>query len=71
MIKRAICLLAVLFSLPVFASELGDSIKSDYDGYLAELFDHFHRNPELSTVETETARRMAMELSLAGFEVTE
>jgi hippurate hydrolase len=71
MIKRAFCLLAVLFSLPVFASELGDSIKSDYDGYLAELFDHFHRNPELSTVETETARRMAMELSLAGFEVTE
>ena len=71
MIKRAICLLAVLFSLPVLASELGDSIKSDYDAYLAELFDHFHRNPELSTVETETARRMAMELSLAGFEVTE
>jgi len=71
MIKRAFCLLVVLFSLPVFASELGESIKSDYDEYLAELFDHFHRNPELSTVETETARRMAMELSLAGFEVTE
>ncbi len=71
MIKRAACLLAVLFSLPAFASELSDGIKSDYDEYLAELFDHFHRNPELSTVETETARRMAMELSLAGFEVTE
>ena len=71
MIKRAICLMAVLFSLPVFASELGESIKSDYDEYLADLFDHFHRNPELSTIETETARRMAMELSLAGFDVTE
>jgi hippurate hydrolase len=71
MIKRAVCLLAVLLAIPVFASELGDSVQTDYDEYLAELFDHFHRNPELSTVETETARRMAMELSLAGFEVTE
>jgi hippurate hydrolase len=71
MIKRAICLSAVLFSLPVFAGELSESIQSDYDEHLAELFDHFHRNPELSTVETETARRMALELSLAGFEVTE
>jgi hippurate hydrolase len=71
MIKRAICLLAVLISTPVFASDLSESIKSDYDEHLAELFDHFHRNPELSTVENETARRMAMELSLAGFDVTE
>ena len=71
MLKRVICLSAVLLSSPVFASELGDSVKTDYDEYLADLFDHFHRNPELSTVETETARRMAMELSLAGFEVTE
>jgi len=71
MIKRVICLSAVLFSMSVFAGELDDSINSDYDKHLAELFDHFHRNPELSTVETETARRMAMELSLAGFEVTE
>jgi hippurate hydrolase len=71
MIKRAICLSAILFSLPVFAAELRDSVQSDYDEHLAALFDHFHRNPELSTVETETARRMAMELSLAGFDVTE
>lgn len=71
MIKRAVCLLAVLFYLPAFASELGDNVQADYDEYLAELFDHFHRNPELSTVETETARRMAVELNLAGFEVTE
>jgi len=71
MIKRAICLLAVLFSLPALASELSESIQTDYDEHLGELFDHFHRNPELSTVETETARRMALELSLAGFDVTE
>ncbi|MDH5619475.1 MAG: M20/M25/M40 family metallo-hydrolase, partial [Gammaproteobacteria bacterium] len=71
MFKRAICLLAVLSSLPAFANELAESIDSDYEEHLAELFDHFHRNPELSTVETETARRMALELSLAGFDVTE
>jgi amidohydrolase len=71
MTKRIVCLLAVLFSMPAFSSELADAISRDYTEYLGDLFDHFHRNPELSTVEHETARRMAMELSLAGFEVTE
>ena len=69
MIKRAICLLAVLISMPAVASELSDAVTKDYDEHLADLFDHFHRNPELSTIEHETARRMAMELSLAGFVV--
>ena len=71
MIKRAICLLAVLISMPAVASELSDAVTKDYDEHLADLFDHFHRNPELSTIEHETARRMALELSLAGFDVTE
>ena len=53
------------------ASDLADNVKQDYDEYLALLFDHFHRNPELSTVEVETAARMAVELRSAGFEVTE
>jgi len=69
--QRLICLLAVIVGMPAFAGELGDTVKQDYDQHLAELFDYFHRNPELSTIEHETARRMAMELSLAGFEVTE
>jgi len=56
-------------SLP--ASELSDAIQQDYDDYLWPLFDHFHRNPELSLVEVETAKRMAEELRAAGFEVTE
>ncbi len=55
----------------VFASELADNIKQDYDSYLADLWDHFHQNPELSLVEYETAERMAKELRAAGFEVTE
>jgi len=71
MFKRIFGLLAILFSVSALGGELGDSVKADYDGYLASLFDHFHRNPELSTVENETARRMALELSLAGFDVTE
>jgi len=71
MIKRAICLAAILVSTPVLASELSDAVSKDYTEHLAGLFDHFHRNPELSTIENETARRMAMELDLAGFDVTE
>lgn len=63
---------ALLFiASSVAASELTESIKKDYDGYLADLFDHFHRNPELSMVEVETAARMAAELRDSGFEVFE
>lgn len=69
--QRFFCLVATLFTIPALAGDISDVVKQDYDEYLAELFDHFHRTPELSTIETETARRMAMELSLAGFEVTE
>ena len=69
--QRFFCLVATLFAIPALAGDISDAVNKDYDEYLAELFDHFHRSPELSTIETETARRMAMELSLAGFEVTE
>jgi len=71
MIRRAAILAAIFLTLPAAANELSDAVDKDYDEYLAPLFDHFHRNPELSTVEFETARRMAMELTLAGFAVTE
>ena len=73
MLKRVLGLSALLISCSFSASaaELGDAVQKDYDEHLAGLFDHFHRNPELSTVENETARRMALELSLAGFDVTE
>ena len=71
MFKRIVGLTALAISFSAAGSELSDSVQIDYDGHLAGLFDHFHRNPELSTVENETARRMALELSLAGFDVTE
>ncbi|HUD96763.1 MAG TPA: amidohydrolase [Woeseiaceae bacterium] len=62
---------AAVFSPLAMAADLTDDIKSDYDSYLAELFDHFHRNPELSLVEHQTAARMVRELRAAGFDVTE
>ena len=46
------------------------AIKADYDAHLGALFTHFHQNPELSFLETETAKRMAAELKKAGAEVT-
>ena len=72
--KKAIFLLfaAILVqSTTAAAGDLHDDIRKDYHDYLADLFDHFHQNPELSLVEFETASRMAAELRDAGYEVTE
>jgi hippurate hydrolase len=69
---RFVAVAAILFvSFCANATELNDAVKKDYDDYLWPLFDHFHRNPELSTIEHKTAERMAQELRRAGFEVTE
>jgi amidohydrolase len=50
---------------------LRNDIASDYTKNLAALFDHFHRNPELSGREIETSKRLAAELRALGLEVTE
>ena len=71
MFQRAALFILFVTALPAVADDLGESVREDYDEHLAGLFDYFHRNPELSTVEFDTARRMALELNLAGFEVTE
>jgi len=62
---------AVCSSVVHADSDLSKAVAKDYDGHLAALFDYFHRNPELSTLETKTAARLASELRDAGFEVTE
>ncbi len=62
-------LVAALASVPAVADELSDAVQADYDNHLGLLFEHFHRNPELSTIEVDTAARMAEELREAGFEV--
>ncbi|HEX8639675.1 MAG TPA: amidohydrolase [Allosphingosinicella sp.] len=49
---------------------LREAVQRDYRANLAELFDHFHRNPELSGRETQTAARMARELRALGYDVT-
>lgn len=53
------------------AEELSDAIAEDYRTELKALFEHFHRNPELSFLEHETAARLADELRKSGVEVTE
>ncbi|MEM7431270.1 MAG: amidohydrolase [Pseudomonadota bacterium] len=69
---RILALLSALVMLsPVKADELTEAVQADYDAYLANLFDHFHRYPELSLLERDTATRMALELGAAGFEITE
>jgi len=57
---------------PVMAQDAGlkAAVKADYDANLGALFDHFHRNPELSGMEVQTAARMAQELRALGYEVT-
>jgi amidohydrolase len=64
-------LASALITVPAAADEaLQSAVKADYDRHLGALFVHFHKNPELSYVEFETARRMADELRAAGAEVT-
>lgn len=55
----------------VYASDISDAINKDYQQHLALLWDHFHRNPELSLMEHKTAKRLTKELSAIGFDVTE
>lgn len=56
---------------PVSAADLSSQVKRDYAQHLHDLFDYFHRNPELSLMEIKTAARLAAELREAGFDVTE
>jgi hippurate hydrolase len=69
-------LLPLVAILPLCSAQAADTalsqaVAKDYQQHLASLFDHFHRNPELSFMETQTAARLASELREAGFEVTE
>ncbi|GAB3277500.1 amidohydrolase [Parahaliea aestuarii] len=64
--------LGIALSTPLtYAEDLGKAVQADYQAHLGDLFDYFHRNPELSGMETKTAARLAKELRAAGFKVTE
>jgi hippurate hydrolase len=62
---------ALIARAGVAAEALRDAIAADYDARLADLFVHFHANPELSFKEVATAERLAAELRASGYEVTE
>jgi hippurate hydrolase len=67
-----LCLAAFAASPALAAPAFAPAVKADYEHRLGALFDWFHRNPELSYKETNTAARMARELrSIPGIEVTE
>lgn len=66
-----VSLLSLIMAAPLGAQTLSEAIAKDYDDHLGDLFVHFHQNPELSFMETQTAARLAEELIAAGFEVTE
>ncbi len=61
----------LLAAVTLQASELSSTIEQDYQAHLGALWDHFHRNPELSLMEHKTAKRLSEELRAVGFEVTE
>ncbi|MFM7027387.1 MAG: amidohydrolase [Chakrabartia sp.] len=75
MTRKALMLLAaatMLTSPAAAAPDYAAAIKADYDKSLASLWDYFHRNPELSFKEVNTAARMAKELrAVPGMVVTE
>lgn len=66
---------AAMLAIPAPAAAEADyaaAVRQDYKGSLGALWDHFHRNPELSFRETATAARMAQELrAVPGMTVTE
>jgi amidohydrolase len=73
MIRRALAIAALVASAPALAEpEYAAAIRADWNKDLGALFDYFHRNPELSFREFNTAARMAKELrAIPGIVVTE
>ncbi len=52
-------------------TDIAAEVEADYSAFLEELFLDFHRNPELSYMETRTAGIIAAQLRETGAEVTE
>lgn len=74
--KTALSTLLLVLNLSLSTSAqsavgLREAIDADYGRHLWPLFDHLHRNPELSLMETNTAARLAKELRDTGFKVRE
>ncbi len=72
-LMRNLILATILLATPVRSEpDYAAAIRADYDASLGALFEHFHRNPELSFKEVNTAARMAEELrAVPGMVITE
>src|SRR3546814_11950807 len=57
-------------AMPAAADPLADAVRADTPALLA-LYRDFHRNPELSFQENQTAARLAAEIRKSGNQVTE
>ena len=64
-------ILLTAISTQVSADSLLQSIQQDYQDRLGDMFIDFHANPELSTAEYRTAKKLANALGSSGFKVTE
>ncbi|API61068.1 peptidase M20 [Tardibacter chloracetimidivorans] len=71
-VVRNVILAAAMTSMamPAAADPLADAVRADMPALLA-LYRDFHRNPELSFQEKQTAARLAAEIRKSGFQVTE
>ena len=70
--KALISILLFLLSSAVVAqTDLRQSVVTDYEQNLHDLFVHFHENPELSHREFNTSKRLAEEIRAFGYDVTE
>jgi hippurate hydrolase len=70
-LAAGVVLAVTAFDARAADAALRNDIANDYRERLASLFDHFHRNPELSGRELETSKRLAAEIRALGYEVTE
>ncbi len=69
--KYIVTILLMALTCAANAADITAAIEKDYKAHLGALWDHFHRNPELSLMEHKTAKRLADEIRAVGFEVTE
>jgi amidohydrolase len=68
----SVLIVATIFLPAAQAAEyLRESIAQDYENNLQEMFVNYHRNPELSNLESETAKQLATDIRTFGYEVTE
>jgi amidohydrolase len=68
--KYALLAALALTPMATSAAPLKEAISGDMPSLVA-LYQHLHANPELSSQEVKTAKRMAEELRKAGYNVTE